>query len=92
MRCTFSILSFLTLAALLASGTAAHAYIGPIIVIGAVGSMFGWVAAVAVAALIVLSYPFYLLYRRKNSHKQSKAEDKDPTAETAETPIAAVSE
>ena len=92
MRCTFSILSFQTLAALLASGTTAHAYIGPSIVIGAVGSMFGWVAAVAVAALIVLSYPFYLLYRRKNSRKQSKAEDKAPTAEPAQTPEAAVSE
>ena len=90
MRCTFSIFSSLTLAALLASGTAAHAYNGPIIIIGAVGNMFGWVSAVA--ALIVLSYPFYLLYRRKNSRKQSKAEDKAPTAETAQTPEAAVSE
>ena len=92
MRCTFSILSFLTLAALLASGTAAHAYIGPIIVIGAVGSRCGWVAAIAAAALIVLSYPFYLLYRRKNGRKQSKSQEVAPPPHPTETPEAAVSE
>ena len=59
----FSTIS-LFFAALLLSSSAAHAYIGPIIIIGAVGSIFGWVAAIAVAVLIVLSYPFYVLYRR----------------------------
>ena len=37
--------------------------------------MFGWFAAVGVALLIVLSYPFYLLYRRKNKRKQGKTEE-----------------
>jgi len=52
----------------------AHAYIGPIIIIGAIGSMFGWVAAVVLAVALVASYPFYVLYRRKNKRKQSKEE------------------
>ena len=37
--------------------------------------MFGWVAAVGVAVLVVVSYPFYLLYRKKNNRKQSKVEE-----------------
>ena len=69
MLCHFSTIS---LALLLLCSSAAHAYIGPIIIIGAIGSMFGWVAAVVIAAALVASYPFYVLYRRKNKRKQSK--------------------
>lgn len=75
----FSIISLCCAAVLLCS-SAAHAYIGPIIIIGAVGSMFGWVAAIGVAALIVLSYPFYVLYRRKNNRKQGKVEEAEESA------------
>ncbi len=64
----------LVCALLLLCSSAAHAYIGPIIIIGAIGSMFGWVAAVVLAAALVASYPFYVLYRRKNKRKQSKEE------------------
>ena len=71
MPCHFSIIS---LALLLLCSSAAHAYIGPIIIIGAISSMFGWVAAVVIAAALVASYPFYVLYRRKNKRKQSKSE------------------
>ncbi len=71
MPCHFSIIS---LALLLLCSSAAHAYIGPIIIIGAIGSMFGWVAAVVLAVALVASYPFYVLYRRKNKRKQSKEE------------------
>lgn len=74
MPSRFSIIS-LFCAALLLCCSAADAYIGPIIIIGAVGSMFGWVAAVGVAMLVVVSYPFYLLYRKKNNRKQSKVEE-----------------
>lgn len=74
MPSRFSIIS-LFCAALLLCSSAVDAYIGPIIIIGAVGSMFGWVAAVGIAVLIVLSYPFYLLYRKKNNRKQSKVEE-----------------
>ena len=74
MPSRFSIIS-LFCAALLLCSSAADAYIGPIIIIGAVGSMFGWVAAVGVAMLVVVSYPFYLLYRKKNNRKQSKVEE-----------------
>ena len=73
MPCRFSIIS-LVCALLLLCSSAAHAYIGPIIIIGAIGSMFGWVAAVVIAAALVASYPFYVLYRRKNKRKQSKSE------------------
>ena len=71
MPCHFSTIS-LVCALLLLCSSAAHAYIGPIIIIGAIGSMFGWVAAVVIAAALVASYPFYVLYRRKNKRKQSK--------------------
>ena len=64
----------LVCAFLLLCSSAAHAYIGPIIIIGAIGSMFGWVAAVVLAVALVASYPFYVLYRRKNRRKQSKEE------------------
>ena len=74
MPSRFSIIS-LFCAALLLCCSAADAYIGPIIIIGAVGSMFGWVAAVGVAVLVVVSYPFYLLYRKNNNRKQSKVEE-----------------
>ncbi len=74
MPSRFSIISLFCAAFLLCS-SAADAYIGPIIIIGAVGSMFGWVAAVGVAMLVVVSYPFYLLYRKKNNRKQSKVEE-----------------
>ena len=74
MPSRFSIIS-LFCAALLLCSSAADAYIGPIIIIGAVGSMFGWVVAVGVAMLVVVSYPFYLLYRKKNNRKQSKVEE-----------------
>ena len=74
MPSRFSIIS-LFCAALLLCSNAVDAYIGPIIIIGAVGSMFGWVVAVGIAVLIVLSYPFYLLYRKKNNRKQSKVEE-----------------
>ena len=74
MPSRFSIISLFCAAFLLCS-SAADAYIGPIIIIGAVGSMFGWVAAVGVAVLVVVSYPFYLLYRKKNNRKQSKVEE-----------------
>lgn len=60
-------------ALLLLLSSAAYAYIGPIIIIGAIGSMFGWVAAVVIALALVASYPFYVLYRRKNKRKQSKS-------------------
>ena len=70
MPCYFSKIS-LVCALLLLCSSAAHAYIGPIIIIGAIGSMFGWVAAVVIAAALVASYPFYVLYRRKNKRKQS---------------------
>ena len=73
MLCHFSTIS-LVCALLLLCSSAAHAYIGPIIIIGAIGSMFGWVAAVVIAAALVASYPFYVLYRRKNKRKQSKSE------------------
>ena len=73
MLCHFSTIS-LVCALLLLCSSAAHAYIGPIIIIGAIGSMFGWVAAVVIAAALVASYPFYVLYRRKNKRKQSKEE------------------
>ena len=73
MPCYFSKIS-LVCALLLLCSSAAHAYIGPIIIIGAIGSMFGWVAAVVLAAALVASYPFYVLYRRKNKRKQSKEE------------------
>lgn len=73
MPCHFSKIS-LVCALLLLFSSAAHAYIGPIIIIGAIGSMFGWVAAVVLAAALVASYPFYVLYRRKNKRKQSKEE------------------
>ena len=73
MPCRFSKIS-LVCALLLLCSSAAHAYIGPIIIIGAIGSMFGWVAAVVLAAALVASYPFYVLYRRKNKRKQSKEE------------------
>ena len=73
MPCHFSKIS-LVCALLLLCSSAAHAYIGPIIIIGAIGSMFGWVAAVALAVALVASYPFYVLYRRKNKRKQSKEE------------------
>ena len=79
MPSRFSIISLFCAVLLLCSNTA-EAYIGPIIIIGAVGSMFGWVAAVGIAALIVLSYPFYVLYRRKNSRKQGKVEEADAEA------------
>ena len=74
MPSRFSIIS-LFCAALLLYSSDVDAYIGPIIIIGAVGSMFGWVAAVGIAVLIVLSYPFYLLYRKKNNRKQGKVEE-----------------
>ena len=74
MPSRFSIISLFCAAFLLCS-SAADAYIGPIIIIGAVGSMFGWVAAVGVAVLVVVSYPFYLLYRKNNNRKQSKVEE-----------------
>ena len=80
----FSTLSLFFAVLLLCSSTA-HAYIGPIIIIGVVGSIFGWVAAIAVAVLIGLSYPFYVLYRRKHSRKQSKAA---ATATTAPKTVA----
>ncbi len=73
MPCHFSKISLVCTLLLLFS-SAAHAYIGPIIIIGAIGSMFGWVAAVILAAALVASYPFYVLYRRKNKRKQSKEE------------------
>ena len=73
MPCRFSRISLVG-ALLLLLSSAAQAYIGPIIIIGAIGSMFGWVAAVVIAALLVASYPFYVLYRRKNKRKQSKSE------------------
>ena len=73
MPCHFSKTS-LVCALLILCSSAAHAYIGPIIIIGAIGSMFGWVAAVVLAAALVASYPFYVLYRRKNKRKQSKEE------------------
>ena len=73
MPCHFSKISFVC-ALLFLCSSAAHAYIGPIIIIGAIGSMFGWVAAVVLAAALVASYPFYVLYRRKNKRKQSKEE------------------
>ena len=73
MPCHFSKISLVYALLLLCSSTA-HAYIGPIIIIGAIGSMFGWVAAVVLAAALVTSYPFYVLYRRKNKRKQSKEE------------------
>ena len=73
MPCHFSKISFVC-ALLLLCSSAAHAYIGPIIIIGAIGSMFGWVAAVVLAVALVASYPFYVLYRRKNKRKQSKEE------------------
>ena len=73
MLCHFSKISLVCVLLLLCS-SAAHAYIGPIIIIGAIGSMFGWVAAVVIAAALVASYPFYVLYRRKNKRKQSKSE------------------
>ena len=72
MPCRFSKIS-LVCALLLLCSSAAHAYIGPIIIIGAIGSMFGWVAAVVLAVALVASYPFYVLYRRKNKRKQSKS-------------------
>lgn len=72
MPCRFSRISLVG-ALLLLLSSAAQAYIGPII-IGAIGSMFGWVAAVVIAALLVASYSFYVLYRRKNKRKQSKSE------------------
>ncbi|HIG52491.1 MAG TPA: hypothetical protein EYG11_03325 [Candidatus Latescibacteria bacterium] len=80
MPSRFSIIS-LFCAALLLCNSAADAYIGPIIIIGAVGSMFGWVAAVGVAVLVVVSYPFYLLYRKKNNRKQGKVEEVESTEE-----------
>ena len=73
MPCPFSRIS-LAGALLLLLNSAAQAYIGPIIIIGAIGSMFGWVAAVVIAVALVASYPFYVLYRRKNKRKQSKSE------------------
>lgn len=73
MPCLFSRIS-LAGALLLLLSSAAQAYIGPIIIIGAIGSMFGWVAAVVIALALVASYPFYVLYRRKNKRKQSKSE------------------
>ena len=73
MHCHFSKIS-LDCTLLLLCSSAAHAYIGPIIIIGAIGNMFGWVAAVILAAALVASYPFYVLYRRKNKRKQSKEE------------------
>lgn len=73
MPCPFSRIS-LAGALLLLLSSAAHAYIGPIIIIGAIGSMFGWVAAVVIALALVASYPFYVLYRRRNKRKQSKSE------------------
>ena len=73
MPCHFSKISLVG-ALLLLCSSAAQAYIGPIIIIGAIGSMFGWVAAVVLAAAIVASYPFYVLYRRKHKRKQSKIE------------------
>ena len=73
MPCLFSRIS-LAGALLLLLSSAAQAYIGPIIIIGAIGSMFGWVAAVVIAVALVASYPFYVLYRRKNKRKQSKSE------------------
>jgi len=41
--------------------------------------------AVGVALLIVLSYPFYLLYRRKNKRKQGKTEEGDADIEAEES-------
>ena len=82
MPSRFSIIS-LFCAALLLCCSAADAYIGPIIIIGAVGSMFGWVAAVGVAVLVVVSYPFYLLYRKKNNRKQSKVEEVESIEEVS---------
>ena len=73
MPCHFSKIS-LSCALLLLLSSTAHAYIGPIIIIGAIGSMFGWVAAIVIAVALVASYPFYVLYRRKNKRKQSKHE------------------
>ncbi len=73
MPCPFSRIS-LAGALLLLLSSAAQAYIGPIIIIGAIGSMFGWVSAVVIALALVASYPFYVLYRRKNKRKQSKSE------------------
>jgi len=77
----FSTISLL-LALVLLDSSSAHAYIGPIIIIGAVGSMFGWIAAIGVAVLIVLSYPIYLLYRRKSNRKKSKSETDVPAPPT----------
>ena len=73
MPCPFSRIS-LAGALLLLLSSAAQAYIGPIIIIGAIGSMFGWVAAVVIALALVASYPFYVLYRRKNKRKQSNSQ------------------
>ena len=44
--------------------------------------MFGWIAAIGVAVLIVLSYPIYLLYRRKSNRKKSKSETDVPAPPT----------
>lgn len=84
MQSRFLIISLCCAALLLCSSTA-QAYIGPIIIIGAVGTMFGWVAAVGAALLIVLSYPFYLLYRRKNKRKQGKTEEGEADIEAEES-------
>ena len=69
MLCRFSTTS---LALLLLCSSAAHGYVGPLIIIGAMGSMFGWIAAVVIAIALVVSYPIYLMYRRRNKRRQGK--------------------
>ena len=59
-------------ALLLLCSDAAHGYVGPLIIVGALGGMFGWVAAVVIAVVLVISYPVYLMRRRKYKRKQGK--------------------
>ena len=84
MQSRFSIISLCCAALLLCSSTA-QAYIGPIIIIGAVKHYVRLDTAVGVALLIVLSYPFYLLYRRKNKRKQGKTEEGEADIEAEES-------
>lgn len=74
-RLSTNSLVYLAAAAGLAFPAAAHAYIGPGIIVGAAGALLGWVAAVVAALLMILSWPAYLLYKKIKKNKAEKGQE-----------------
>jgi hypothetical protein len=68
--------------------TAASAYIGPGAGASLAGSLFGVLAAIAVAVGVVLFWPLRLIYRKIKGSKPAPAD----TAEAADTPSTSAAE